>query len=87
MSVIWTLDGTENKRDVYRGKDCMEKFCKSFKEQAMEIINFEYKKKKPLTKEQQELSKICYIYKRKFIQKHTKYKIYCKFSDYLSLYR
>ena len=41
MSVIWTLDGTENKRDVCRGKVCMEKFCKSFKEQAMEIINFE----------------------------------------------
>ena len=29
MSTIWTFDGTENKYNVYRGKDCMEKFCES----------------------------------------------------------
>ena len=29
MSRIWTFDGIENKHGVYRGEDCMEKFCKS----------------------------------------------------------
>ena len=31
---------TENKHDVYRGKDCMKKFCVCLKEHAVKIINF-----------------------------------------------
>ena len=27
---IWTFDGIENKHDVYRGKDCIKKFCISW---------------------------------------------------------
>ena len=30
--------------DVYRGKYCMEMFCESLIEDAMEIINFKNKK-------------------------------------------
>ena len=30
----------ENKYDVYRGKDCIKKFCESWREHAIEIINF-----------------------------------------------
>ena len=26
--------------DVYRGKDCMKKFCESLREHVMKIINF-----------------------------------------------
>ena len=37
--------------NLYRGKDCMRKFCESFREHTMGIINFE--KKKLLRKEQQ----------------------------------
>ena len=44
----------ENKHDVYRGKDCMKKFCGFLREHAMKIINFKKKKIKSLTKEQQE---------------------------------
>ena len=40
VSIIWTFDGTENKHDVYRGVDWMEKFCES---RYMKIINFEKK--------------------------------------------
>ena len=28
----------ENKHDVYRGKDCMKKFCESLRENVMKII-------------------------------------------------
>ena len=29
MSTIWVFDHTENKHSLYRGKDCMKKFCGS----------------------------------------------------------
>ena len=57
---------------MYRGNDCMKKFCESLREQAMKIINFKKKKKKLLTEEQQEShgnSEICYICKEKFKNK------------------
>ena len=34
----------ENKRDVYRGKDCMKNFSESLRETAVEIIIFKKKK-------------------------------------------
>ena len=46
MSAISSFKNIENKHGVYRGKDCMEKFCKSLTEHAMKIINFKKKKKK-----------------------------------------
>ena len=35
----------ENKLYYYRGKDCIEELCKKLKESAMEIIDYEKKKK------------------------------------------
>ena len=55
MCAISSLRRIENKNDVGRGKDCMKKFCESFKEHTMKIINFKNKKMKLLTKKQQEL--------------------------------
>ena len=40
MSTILSFKNIENKHDEYRGKDCMKKFCESFKEHTMEITNF-----------------------------------------------
>ena len=54
MCIIWSFKGIENSHDVYRGKDCMKKFCESLGEHAMKIINFKKEKIKLLTKEQQE---------------------------------
>ena len=51
MSTISSFKNIENKHDVYRGKDCMKKFCESLREHAMKIINL--KKTKLLTKEEQ----------------------------------
>ena len=35
-----SFDEKENKLYHYRGKNCIEKFCKKLKENAMEIINY-----------------------------------------------
>ena len=63
-----SFDAAKNKLDCYRGKDCMEKFCKDLREQAMRISNYE--KVIPLTYEEKsyEEQKVCYICKREFIQ-------------------
>ena len=75
MSTISWFKGIENKHDIYRGKDCMKKFCKSLREHAIKIVSFIKKKIKLSTKEQQESHerKICKkkekcknIYKEKF---------------------
>ena len=44
MSTILSFKSTATKHDVYRGKDCIRKFCESLREHAMEIINFKKKK-------------------------------------------
>ena len=43
-STIWAFDHIGNKHTLYRGKDCMKKFCESLKEHAKSIIDFEKKK-------------------------------------------
>ena len=40
MSKIWPFDHIENKHTLYRGKDCMKKFCTSLREHAKNIIDF-----------------------------------------------
>ena len=35
LSLISSLDSKENKHNLHRGEDCMEKFCKDLKNQAM----------------------------------------------------
>ena len=78
MSTVSSFTSIENKHDVYRGKDCMKKFCESLREHATKINKFEKKKMKLLTNEQQnwnQNSKICYICKEKFEDKNLKINI------------
>ena len=44
-----SFDATKGKRDCYKGKDCMERFCKNLKEHAMKIIDYEKIEMIPLT--------------------------------------
>ena len=53
-----SFDKFKNERKCYRGKDCMEIFCKDLKDQAMKIINHEKKKIIPLTDEEKEVDEI-----------------------------
>ena len=41
LSLISSFNSKENKHSVYRGRDCIEKFCKDLKELATKIINYE----------------------------------------------
>ena len=67
-SICW-FDDMKNRRYFYRGKDCMEKFCKDLKELRTEIINFEEKEMIPLTNKEiksYEKQKLFHIRKEKF---------------------
>ena len=72
MSAISSFGSIENKHVVYREKDCMKNFCEFLREQAMIIINFEKKKMKQLTKEQQE----SYENEKLFIKKNLRINIW-----------
>ena len=41
MSTISLFKRIENKYNVYRGKDCMKKFCKFLQEHAMKLLTSE----------------------------------------------
>ena len=64
-----SFDSTKNKLDCYRGKDCMERFCKNLKEHATKIINYEKKEMITLTNKENksyENQKVCYICREEF---------------------
>ena len=44
-SAISSFRSIENKLDVYRGNDCMKKFCEFLREHTMKIINLKKRKK------------------------------------------
>ena len=44
MSTFWGFNHIEDKQTLYRGKDCMKRFCESLREHAKGIIDFEKKK-------------------------------------------
>ena len=59
-----SFQATKNKLDCYKGKDCMERFCKDLREHAIKIIDSEKKEIIPLTEEENkshEKQKACYI--------------------------
>ena len=81
MSTIWAFDNTENKHTLYRGEDCMKKFCESLREHAKNIIDFEKKKMLSLTKEELKSyqdRKMCYICGKRFLKKFPNDKNYRK---------
>ena len=84
MSTIWAFDHIENKHTLYRGEDCMKKFCTSLKEHAKNTINFEKKKMLTLTKEElkpHQDAKVCYICGKRFPEKFANNKNYQKIRD------
>ena len=61
-----SFDAAKNNLDCYRGKDCLEKFCK---EHSMRIANYEKKEMILLTDEENkscEKQKVCCICKKEF---------------------
>ena len=58
MPTVLSFKNTGNKHIVYRGKDCIETFCKYLREHATKKINFKKRKVKLLTKEQENQMKM-----------------------------
>ena len=54
LATCCSFDKTKTAWSYYRGKDCMEIFCKDLRNQAMKIINYEKKKEIILTNEEKE---------------------------------
>ena len=80
------FDITKNKLDCYRGKYCMERFCKDLKKRATKIINYEEKEMIPLTDKENksyEKQKVCYICKKNsgLIKMIYTFKLYHKIRD------
>ena len=77
----------KNEQRTYRGKDCMEKFCKDLKDLAMEVVNYEKKEMIPLTYKEEkyyESCKFCHVCKKKFYNNkdEKRYKKYHKVRDH-----
>ena len=85
MSAISSFRCIENKYDVYKGKNCMKKFCEFLKEYAVIITNLERKKwicwKRPAGKEKSVKKKLK-INIWKFENKYLKDKKYSKNEKY-----
>ena len=58
MSTIWASDHIENKHTLYRGKDCMTKFCESLREHVKNITDFEKKENVTVDKRRTKITSI-----------------------------
>ena len=45
MATTSSFKSIENKHYVYRDEDCMKNFCETLRDHAMNIVNFEKKKR------------------------------------------
>ena len=64
LSIHLQVNPSKNELGYYRGKDCMEQFCKDLRENAIKIINYEKKEIISLTDEETEFyknQKVCHI--------------------------
>ena len=64
-----SFDKSKNEQNYHREKDCMERFSKDLRNQAIKIINNEKKEIILLTNDEEkpyEKQKVCYICKKKF---------------------
>ena len=78
MSITWAFDNIQNKYSLYRGKDCIRKFCSSLREHATKTIDFEKKKMLSLAKNIQNHSKMqkyVTFVEKVFIKKFSKDRI------------
>ena len=61
------LHSEKSKLDCYRGKDCMERFCKDLRQHTIRIVNYEKKEMIPLADEENQFyeeKKVCSICKK-----------------------
>ena len=82
LDLVSSFDSKQNKQNFYRGRECIEKFCKDLKELATKIINYKEKEMIPLTDNEKfyEEQKECHICQKEFCydKKKTINSIYTK---------
>ena len=69
LDLVSSFDSKQNKHSFYRGRECIEKFCKDLKELATKIINYKEKEMIPLTDKENkfyEEQKECHICQKEF---------------------
>ena len=67
ISLTCSFDPTRNKHYYYRGRDCVEQFCKKLSEFAKEIIDHEVEEMTPLNDEKLGLTKNVTYAKKSFV--------------------
>ena len=88
LILISLFDSKENKHNVYRGRDCIKRFCSDLKELRTKIINYEEKEMIPLTDDENrsyEKQKECHICQKGFSydkNEEKKFKLYQKVRDH-----
>ena len=85
MPKNWVFGQIESKHNLYRGKDCLEKFCEPLGEYTKNIIDFEKKKRLQLKKEElksQQDAKVCYICRKRILKRLSKSINYQKVRDH-----
>ena len=84
LAILW-FDHIKAKHTLNCEKDCLKKFCTSLREHAKNIIEFEKKKKLPLTKEELKSNQdpnLCYICGKRILKKLSKSINYRKVRDH-----
>ena len=82
LDLVSSFDSKQNKHSFYRGRDCIEKFCKDLKELATKIINYEEKEVIRLTDNENKFyneQEECHICKKEFCydkNEKKKFKLY-----------
>ena len=69
LNLIGSFDTKKSRHYLYRGRDCVENFCKKLKELGMEIINHQENEMIPLTDKENKFykkQKICHTCKKEF---------------------
>ena len=64
-SLICSFDATKNRHNFYRGKNCIESFCKDVKELQTEISNYREQEMIPLTDKEKNFYEKHVIYPKK----------------------
>ena len=88
LNLVSSFDSKENKHNVYRGRDCIKRFCSDLKELATKIINYEEKEMIPLTDSENkfyEEQEVCHICQKEFCydkNEKKKFKLYQKVRDH-----
>ena len=78
LDLVGSFDSKQNKQRFYKGRNCIEKFCKDLKELPTKIVNCKEKEMIPLTDSENrfyEEQEVCHICQKEFCHDKNKKKV------------